>query len=59
MKSGLSKEILKKIWDLSSTNGEFLDRDEFYVALKLISYAQNNIDVSASSINQNLPSPLP
>jgi len=32
-------DVLKKIWVLASSNNEALDREEFYVALKLISYA--------------------
>jgi hypothetical protein len=36
-----------------------LNKEEFYVALKLISYAQNNIDVSLDSITRGIPSPLP
>lgn len=58
-RSGLSVEILKKIWLIASSNNQFLERDEFYVALKLISYAQNNIEISAESIIKNIPSPLP
>jgi hypothetical protein len=46
-RSGLSVEVLKNIWQMASFNGEYLGRDEFYVALRLIAYAQNNIEVSA------------
>lgn len=39
-KSGLPKNILKDIWDLSAySDPKFLNKDEFYVALKLIAYA--------------------
>ncbi|CAK81231.1 unnamed protein product (macronuclear) [Paramecium tetraurelia] len=58
-RSGLSIEILKKIWLISSPNNQTLNKEEFYVALKLISYAQNNIDVSNDSIQRCIPSPLP
>ncbi len=58
--SGLPVGTLKKIWLIAaSSNNEYLERDEFYVALKLISFAQNGIDVSVDSILKNLPSPLP
>lgn len=58
-RSGLSVEVLKKIWLIASSNNQSLERDEFYIALKLISYAQNNIEISAESIMKNIPSPLP
>ncbi|KRX11082.1 hypothetical protein PPERSA_05191 [Pseudocohnilembus persalinus] len=59
MRSGVSKEILRQIWDIASYNGEYLDRDEFYVALRLIAYAQNGISVNAQSIQNNIPVALP
>jgi len=38
--SGLPVDKLKEIWRISSrTSKEFLTRDEFYVALRLIAYA--------------------
>ena len=44
-KSDLAQDILKAIWMLAAkTSLEFLTWDEFYVACKLISYAQNDID---------------
>ena len=52
-KFGLPVDILKKIWVLASSNQDFLDREDFYVALKLISFAQNGIDVSEESIHKN------
>ncbi|CAD8121225.1 unnamed protein product [Paramecium sonneborni] len=58
-RSGLSVDILKKIWLISSPNNQTLNKEEFYVALKLISYAQNNIEVSNDSIQRCIPSPLP
>lgn len=39
-KSGLPVEKLKDIWKISaSTSNEYLSREEFYVALRLIAYA--------------------
>ncbi|CAK91691.1 unnamed protein product (macronuclear) [Paramecium tetraurelia] len=58
-RSGLSIDILKKIWLISSPNNQTLNKEEFYVALKLISFAQNNIEVSNDSIQRCIPSPLP
>lgn len=58
-RSGLPKEVLREIWLIASTDNEYLDRDEFYVALRLIAYAQNNIDVSRESIIANTKAPLP
>jgi hypothetical protein len=36
-----------------------LTRDEFYVALRLIAYQQNNIKVEEESIRLDLEAPLP
>ena len=39
-RSGLSKDILKSIWLLAArTSTDYLLRDEFYLALRLIAYA--------------------
>ena len=43
-RSNLPKNILIDIWNLASFNGDYLDRDEFYVTLRLVSYAQNDTD---------------
>lgn len=58
-RSGVPVSTLKEIWVIASTNGEYLDKEEFYVALRLIAYAQNNIPVTADSILQKKTSPLP
>lgn len=58
-RSGLPKEVLREIWLIASNDNETLDRDEFYVALRLIAYAQNKIDVSRESIIANTKAPLP
>ena len=42
--SGLSKDTLKSIYLIASQyNKQFLERYEFYVALKLIALLQNNM----------------
>jgi len=43
-KSGLTIDKLKEIWKIAAnTSNEYLTKDEFYVALRLIAYAQNNM----------------
>ncbi|XP_078411747.1 epidermal growth factor receptor substrate 15-like 1 isoform X15 [Cetorhinus maximus] len=57
-KSGLSDVILGKIWDLADPEGKgYLDKQGFYVALRLVACAQNGHDVSLSSLNVTLPPP--
>ena len=57
-KSGLSKEILKNIYLIASQSSkQFLERDEFYVALRLIALAQNNMPYNAQAIILNRPIP--
>jgi hypothetical protein len=57
-KSGLPKDILKKIWIISAkTDPKNIERDEFYIALRLIALAQNNMDCSEESIRLNHPIP--
>ncbi|XP_072457382.1 epidermal growth factor receptor substrate 15-like 1 isoform X5 [Notamacropus eugenii] len=57
-KSGLSDIVLGKIWDLADPEGKgFLDKQGFYVALRLIACAQNGHEVNLSSLNLNLPPP--
>ncbi|XP_053098533.1 epidermal growth factor receptor substrate 15 isoform X4 [Hemicordylus capensis] len=51
-KSGLTDLILGKIWDLADTDGKgILNKQEFFVALRLVACAQNGLDVSLSSLN--------
>jgi hypothetical protein len=39
-KSGVDVGVLKQIWDIATPNGEpFLDRQAFYIVLRLIAYA--------------------
>uniref|UniRef100_F7FVU1 Epidermal growth factor receptor substrate 15-like 1 n=1 Tax=Monodelphis domestica TaxID=13616 RepID=F7FVU1_MONDO len=57
-KSGLSDIILGKIWDLADPEGKgFLDKQGFYVALRLVACAQNGHEVNLSSLNLSLPPP--
>lgn len=58
--SGLTKEKLKEIWMMASyTSQAFLTKEEFYVALRLIAYAQNNIECSEKSVKLNIEVALP
>ena len=51
---------LREVWRISArTTNEFLDREEFYIALRLISYAQNGIRAEEDSINYDIPVGLP
>ncbi|KAM9109820.1 epidermal growth factor receptor substrate 15 isoform 2-T2 [Megaptera novaeangliae] len=57
-KSGLPDLILGKIWDLADTDGKgILNKQEFFVALRLVACAQNGLEVSLSSLNLAVPSP--
>jgi hypothetical protein len=39
-KSNLSVDKLKSIWNIAArSSGEYLTKDEFYIALRLIAYA--------------------
>ena len=57
-KSGLSRNILKTIWLIASKSSiSFIERDEFYVALRLIALAQNNFPYTEESVERNTPIP--
>lgn len=57
-KSGLPKDVLRAIWLISAKSDPgYLEKDEFYVALRLIALAQNNMEVSEESIRLNHPIP--
>uniref|UniRef100_A0A4W3IEP6 Epidermal growth factor receptor pathway substrate 15 n=1 Tax=Callorhinchus milii TaxID=7868 RepID=A0A4W3IEP6_CALMI len=57
-KSGLSDLVLGKVWDLADSEEKgFLNKQEFFIALRLVSCAQNGLDVSLSSLNLPVPAP--
>lgn len=59
-RSGLPVDKLKGIWLLAArTSNEYLTKEEFYVALRLIAYHQNGMPVEESSILNNLEVGLP
>nr|XP_033771769.1 epidermal growth factor receptor substrate 15 isoform X2 [Geotrypetes seraphini] len=56
--SGLTDLILGKIWDLADTDAKgYLNKQEFYVALRLVACAQDGLDVSLASLNLVVPPP--
>lgn len=56
----LPVDVLKGIWKTASrTSNDFLTRDEFYVALRLIAYAQHGIQPTEESINFDIQVDLP
>ncbi|XP_060061888.1 epidermal growth factor receptor substrate 15 isoform X2 [Erinaceus europaeus] len=58
-KSGLPDLILGKIWDLADTDGKgILNKQEFFVALRLVACAQNGLEVSLNSLNLAVPPPI-
>ena len=57
-KSGLSRNILKTIWLIASKSSiSFIERNEFFVALRLIALAQNNFPYNEESVEKNTPLP--
>ncbi|XP_068447380.1 epidermal growth factor receptor substrate 15-like 1 isoform X5 [Clinocottus analis] len=57
-KSGLPDITLGKIWDLADPDGKgYLDKQGFYVALRLVACAQSGQEVSLSSLNLTIPPP--
>ncbi|OXB73098.1 UNVERIFIED_CONTAM: hypothetical protein H355_012023 [Colinus virginianus] len=49
---------LVKIWDLADPEGKgYLDKQGFYVALRLVACAQNGHEVTLSSLNLTVPPP--
>lgn len=56
--SGLDKNILKKIWLIAAQNSNSqMDKEEFFVAMRLIALAQNNMPFSEENIEKNYPIP--
>ncbi|XP_060686432.1 epidermal growth factor receptor substrate 15 isoform X2 [Hemiscyllium ocellatum] len=56
--SGLSDLVLGKIWDLADADAKgFLNKQEFFVALRLVACAQNGLEVSLNSLQLAAPAP--
>ncbi|OMJ72309.1 hypothetical protein SteCoe_29278 [Stentor coeruleus] len=59
-RSGLPTDVLKSIWTICTPEGEsFLDRERFYVALRLIAYAQEGKPVTEQSIFDDIAAGIP
>jgi len=57
-KSNLDKNVLKQIWlTAAQTSNTFIEQEEFFVALRLIALAQNNMPFSPQNIEMNNPIP--
>ncbi|XP_035219188.1 epidermal growth factor receptor substrate 15-like 1 isoform X2 [Stegodyphus dumicola] len=57
-RSGLPDAILSKIWDMSDPQGKgFLDKQGFFVALKLIALQQNGKDLTIANMSLDVPPP--
>ncbi|CAI9620134.1 unnamed protein product, partial [Staurois parvus] len=57
-KSALSDVILGKIWDLADPEGKgYLDKQDFFFALRLVACAQSGHEVNLASLNIPVPPP--
>ncbi|XP_043942018.1 epidermal growth factor receptor substrate 15 isoform X2 [Protopterus annectens] len=57
-KSGLTDLTLGKVWDVADSNEKgYLNKQEFFIALRLVACAQNGLDVSLSSLTLAVPPP--
>lgn len=58
-RSGLPLGVLKEVWDLAAAGQRFLDRERFFVAMRLIALAQQGHPVTNESLQSvqevNLP----
>lgn len=59
-RSGLPKQTLVAIWSIAAqSNPRALNKEDFYVALRLVGLAQAGKSVSVQSIRNNVAAPLP
>ena len=59
-RSNLPLDKLKSIWKIAARSSpDYLTRDEFYIALRLIAYAQNGIQPNEESIKFDIPVDFP
>ncbi|XP_049581735.1 epidermal growth factor receptor substrate 15 isoform X3 [Syngnathus scovelli] len=57
-RSGLADLVLGKIWDLSDSERKgSLNKQQFYIALRLVACAQNGLEVALKSLNVAVPPP--
>ncbi|KAM9383817.1 epidermal growth factor receptor substrate 15 isoform 2-T2 [Pholidichthys leucotaenia] len=57
-RSGLADLVLGKIWDLADSERKgFLNKQQFFIALRLVACAQNGLEVALKSLNVAVPPP--
>uniref|UniRef100_A0A8C6PZV1 Epidermal growth factor receptor pathway substrate 15 n=1 Tax=Nothobranchius furzeri TaxID=105023 RepID=A0A8C6PZV1_NOTFU len=57
-RSGLADMVLGKIWDLADSERKgALNKQQFFVALRLVACAQNGLEVALKSLNVAVPPP--
>eukprot|EP00795_Rhopilema_esculentum_P004360 gene4360-20582_t len=57
-RSGLSEGVLHDIWELADMNSRgYLDKQGFFVALKLIALAQSSKELNTANLTLNCPAP--
>ncbi|XP_019752144.1 epidermal growth factor receptor substrate 15 isoform X3 [Hippocampus comes] len=57
-RSGLADVVLGKIWDLSDSERKgSLNKQQFFIALRLVACAQNGLEVALKSLNVAVPPP--
>ncbi|XP_033847933.1 epidermal growth factor receptor substrate 15 isoform X2 [Periophthalmus magnuspinnatus] len=57
-RSGLADLVLGKIWDLADSERKgALNKQQFFVALRLVACAQNGLEVALKSLNVAVPPP--
>ncbi|XP_077389940.1 epidermal growth factor receptor substrate 15 isoform X3 [Festucalex cinctus] len=57
-RSGLADLVLGKIWDLSDSERKgSLNKQQFFIALRLVACAQNGLEVALKSLNVAVPPP--
>ncbi|XP_040895862.1 epidermal growth factor receptor substrate 15 isoform X2 [Toxotes jaculatrix] len=57
-RSGLADLVLGKIWDLADSERKgSLNKQQFFIALRLVACAQNGLEVALKSLNAAVPPP--
>ncbi|XP_015255503.1 PREDICTED: epidermal growth factor receptor substrate 15 isoform X2 [Cyprinodon variegatus] len=57
-RSGLADVVLGKIWDLADSERKgSLNKQQFFIALRLVACAQNGLEVALKSLNVAVPPP--
>ncbi|XP_029285070.1 epidermal growth factor receptor substrate 15 [Cottoperca gobio] len=57
-RSGLADLVLGKIWDLADSERKgALNKQQFFIALRLVACAQNGLEVALKSLNVAVPTP--